>query len=167
MAPQITRLVYDGLLKRLFKGRPRKTSKLHVTGLLWKGQWPMNSPHKGPVMREMFPFDDVIIKHGDDCAELYVVYRCPYEIINCYMLILVIYYGLLYKRQVVFGDDIDTMVSYVLGKSPHCIKFDGVLDIVSFKTSFRTYNSMLSWHCSQLSVSTFLIGYRPAPSLQE
>ena len=24
-------------------------------------RWPMNSPHKGPVMRKRFPFDDVII----------------------------------------------------------------------------------------------------------
>ena len=24
-------------------------------------RWPMNSPHKGPVTRKMFPFDDVII----------------------------------------------------------------------------------------------------------
>ena len=24
-------------------------------------QWPVDSPHKGPVMREMFPFDDVIM----------------------------------------------------------------------------------------------------------
>ena len=23
--------------------------------------WPMNSPHKGPVTRKMFPFDDVIV----------------------------------------------------------------------------------------------------------
>ena len=26
--------------------------------------WPVNSPHKGPVTRKMFPFDDVINKHG-------------------------------------------------------------------------------------------------------
>ena len=25
-------------------------------------QWPVNSPHKGPVTRKMFPFDDVIMK---------------------------------------------------------------------------------------------------------
>ena len=25
-------------------------------------QWPVNSPHKGPVTRKMFPFDDVITK---------------------------------------------------------------------------------------------------------
>ena len=24
-------------------------------------RWPVNSPHKGPVMRKLFPFDDVII----------------------------------------------------------------------------------------------------------
>ena len=27
-------------------------------------QWPVNSPHKGPVMRKMFPFDDVIMSQG-------------------------------------------------------------------------------------------------------
>ena len=25
---------------------------------------PMNSPHKGPVTRKMFPFDDVIMEEG-------------------------------------------------------------------------------------------------------
>ena len=28
-------------------------------------RWPANSPHKGPVTRNMFPFDDVIIIHVD------------------------------------------------------------------------------------------------------
>ena len=27
-------------------------------------QWPVNSPHKGPVTRKMFPFDDVIMNSG-------------------------------------------------------------------------------------------------------
>ena len=27
-------------------------------------RWPVNSPHKGPVTRKMFPFDDVIMKNG-------------------------------------------------------------------------------------------------------
>ena len=26
-------------------------------------RWPVNSPHKGPVTRTMFPFDDVIMKY--------------------------------------------------------------------------------------------------------
>ena len=29
-------------------------------------RWPMNSPHKGPVTRKMFPFDDVIMSLGLD-----------------------------------------------------------------------------------------------------
>ena len=27
-------------------------------------RWPVNFPHKGPVTRKMFPFDDVIMKDG-------------------------------------------------------------------------------------------------------
>ena len=50
------------LLNRLFRRRSRKTSKLRVTGLcVGNSPGPVNSPHKGPVMRKMFPFDDVIM----------------------------------------------------------------------------------------------------------
>ena len=52
----------DCLLDRLFRRRSKKTSKLHVTGLCggihW---WPINSPHKRPVTRKTFPFDDVVM----------------------------------------------------------------------------------------------------------
>ena len=31
-------------------------------------RWPLDSPHKGPVTLTMFPFDDIIINHGQiDC----------------------------------------------------------------------------------------------------
>ena len=50
------------LLNRLFRRRSKKTSKLRVTGLCaWNSPGPVNSPHKGPVTRKMFPFDDVIM----------------------------------------------------------------------------------------------------------
>ena len=50
------------LPKRLFRRRSKKTSKLRVTGLcVGNSPWPVNSPHKGPVTRKMFPFDDVIM----------------------------------------------------------------------------------------------------------
>ena len=50
------------LLNRLFRRRSKKTSKLRVTGLCVENSpGPMNSPHKGPVTRKMFPFDDVIM----------------------------------------------------------------------------------------------------------
>ena len=54
------------LLKPLFRRRSKKTSKLRVTGL-WVGNspGPVNSPHKGPVTRKMFPFDDVITDSND------------------------------------------------------------------------------------------------------
>ena len=46
----------DCLLNRLFGRRPKKISKLRVTGLC-EG----NSPHKWPVTRKMFQFDDAIM----------------------------------------------------------------------------------------------------------
>ena len=53
---------YDCLLNRLFRRRSTKTSTLRVTGLC-AGNSPGTGefPHKGPVTRKMFPFNDVII----------------------------------------------------------------------------------------------------------
>ena len=47
---------HDCLLNRLFRRRSKKTSKLRV---------PVNSPHKWPVTRKMFPFDDAIMYYSD------------------------------------------------------------------------------------------------------
>ena len=53
---------HDCLLNRLFRRRSKKTSKFRISGVC-RGihPWPMNSSHKGPVTRKMFPFDDVIM----------------------------------------------------------------------------------------------------------
>ena len=56
---------HDCLLNRLFSYRSKKTTKLRVTGLC-VGNSPVNSPHKWPVTRKMFPFDDFIM-HGRRC----------------------------------------------------------------------------------------------------
>ena len=51
------------LLNRLVRRISNKTSKLRVTGLcVGNSPGPVNSPHKGPVTRKMFPFDDVIMQ---------------------------------------------------------------------------------------------------------
>ena len=51
------------LLNRLFGRRSKKISKLRVTGLCaGNSPGPVTSPHKGPVTRKMFPFDDVIMQ---------------------------------------------------------------------------------------------------------
>ena len=53
----------EGLLNRLFMRGSKKASKIRVTGF-YEGnsiRWPVISPHKGPVSRKMFPFDDDIM----------------------------------------------------------------------------------------------------------
>ena len=53
------------LLNRLFRRRSKETSKLRVTGLCpGTSPGPVNSPHKWPVTRKMFPFDDVIMSYA-------------------------------------------------------------------------------------------------------
>ena len=60
---------HDCLLNRLFRYRSNQTSKRVITGLC-EGNSPVTGefPHKGPVMRRMFPFNDVIMKHVIDCG---------------------------------------------------------------------------------------------------
>ena len=54
---------HDCLLNRLFQRRSKKTSKLRIIGLC-AGNSPVNSPHKWPVTRKMFPSDDVIMNNA-------------------------------------------------------------------------------------------------------
>ena len=57
-----THQLHDCLLNRLFRRRSKKTSKLRVTGLCeGNSRGPVNSPHKWPITRKLFPFDDVIM----------------------------------------------------------------------------------------------------------
>ena len=63
------------LLNRLFRRRSKKTSKLCVTGLcVGNSPGPVNSPHKGPVTRKMFPFDDVIMPSMTTGILFYYIY---------------------------------------------------------------------------------------------
>ena len=61
MASQITSVtivystVYSGTDQRKHQS---SISLAFVQGIHW---WPVNSPHKGPVTRKMFPFDEVIM----------------------------------------------------------------------------------------------------------
>ena len=55
---------HDCLLRRLFKRRSKRASKLRVTGFC-KGNSPVTSefPAQKPVTPKMFPFDDIIMKY--------------------------------------------------------------------------------------------------------
>ena len=61
----------DCLLNHLFRRRSKKTSKLCITGL-WEGinRSSVDSPHKGPITRKMFPFDDVSMTKTKQCEIL-------------------------------------------------------------------------------------------------
>ena len=52
---------HDCLLNRLFRLRSKKNIKSSSSLAFVRGihRWPANSPHKWPVTRKMFPFDDV------------------------------------------------------------------------------------------------------------
>ena len=73
MASQITSItivystVYSGADQRKYQS---SASLALVMGI---HQWPVNSPHKGPVTRKMFPFDDVIMDYKQpptNCSNL-------------------------------------------------------------------------------------------------
>ena len=57
IASQITSLtIYSGADQRKYQS---SASLAFVRGI---PRWPLNSPHKGPVTREMFPLDDAIME---------------------------------------------------------------------------------------------------------
>ena len=49
-------IVYSGSDQR----KPQNSASLAFVGVIQR--WPVNSPHKGPATRKMFPFDNVIMK---------------------------------------------------------------------------------------------------------
>ena len=63
MASQITdfKKVYSAVCSGPDQRKHQSSASLaFVRGIHW---WPVNSPHKGPVTRKMFPFDDVIMEN--------------------------------------------------------------------------------------------------------
>ena len=73
MASEITSLtiVYSTVYSGADQRRHQSSASLaFVRGIHRR---PVNSPHKWPVTRKMFPFDDVIMEN-DDCAFLSMPY---------------------------------------------------------------------------------------------
>ena len=60
---KLIHLPLDCLFSCLFRLTSTKTSKLCIIGPFVKGmhRWPVDSPHKGPVMWNEFPFHDVFM----------------------------------------------------------------------------------------------------------
>ena len=69
MASQITspKIAYSSVYSGADQRKHQSSASLaFVRGIHW---WPVNSPHKGPLARKMFPFDDVIMWQGTRKAE--------------------------------------------------------------------------------------------------
>ena len=67
---QITSLtiVYSTVYSDVDQRKNQSSASLVVVrGIHW---WPVNSPHKGPVTRKMFPFDDVIMNNSNRCQSI-------------------------------------------------------------------------------------------------
>ena len=72
------------LFSRLIRRRSKKTLKLRVTGLyVGNSPGPVNSPHKWPVTRKKFPFDDVIMYIAIEQYFSWRVIRCCFSRKNC------------------------------------------------------------------------------------
>ena len=65
MRAMVSKSQASRLFAQPFRRRSKKTSKLRVTGLCEGNPFVTGgSPHKGPVTRQIFPFDDVIMCKG-------------------------------------------------------------------------------------------------------
>ena len=67
MASRITSLII--VYSTVYSGADRRKHLRYASLAIvrWTHRWPVNSPHKGPVTREMIPFNDVTISwkpHG-------------------------------------------------------------------------------------------------------
>ena len=78
MASQITGVLI--ICPTVCSGADEKASKLRVTGRCEGiNRWPVDSPHKGPVSRKMFPFDDIIMHEHFSLLAGYVIFCTFYR----------------------------------------------------------------------------------------
>ena len=71
------------LLNRLLGRRSKKKNQSSASLAFVRGihRWPVNSPHKGPVTRKMFPFDDVIMYNANNIDNSYI-YISQHKYVN-------------------------------------------------------------------------------------
>ena len=81
IASQITSLtiVYSTVYSNADQSKHQSSASLAFVREIHRG--PVNFPHKGPVTRKMFPFDDVIMNKTIRHTLVYIVYMtyCKHE----------------------------------------------------------------------------------------
>ena len=77
---------HNCLLNRLFRHRSRKHQSSVSLAFVWGiHRGPVNSPHKWPVTRKMFPFDDVIMNaklHRNLSTRMQGMYHMSISLLN-------------------------------------------------------------------------------------
>ena len=81
MAPQLTgvSIVYSTICFGAHQIKHQSTASL----AFMKGihRWPVNSPHKGPVTRKLFPFDDVIMNRVPSSTDFWMLCLCRHNVL--------------------------------------------------------------------------------------
>ena len=108
-----------------------------VRGIHW---WPVKFPHKGPVTRKMFPFDDVIMmkfvsaqpsvseekfKNTSDCSHeslLMMIQPLQYNPIQNYMHICIIHHGMI-TITILYFITVTAHECHCISKSPGTLLF--------------------------------------------
>ena len=88
VASQITSLtiVYWSVYSGADQRKHQSSASLAFVGGIHR--WPVNSPHKGPVTRKMFPFDDVIMRMEEEVDRPYFseLFSCLINgVFRCYV----------------------------------------------------------------------------------
>ena len=94
MASQITSLtiVYSHVCSGTDQRKHQSSASLAFVRGIHRG--PVNSPHKRPVSRKMFPFDDVIMNPSESIAlEKDVHFRLIQEFFNVYLCVYLIFHS--------------------------------------------------------------------------
>ena len=73
MASQITSLAI--VYSSVYSDQRKHQSSASLAFARGIHRWPMSSPHKGPVTRKMFPFDDVIMYYVSICSRIHPAAR--------------------------------------------------------------------------------------------
>ena len=118
MASQVTSLTT--VCSTVYTGTDQRKHKSSAPLAFVRGihRYPVNSPHKGPVTRKMFPFDDVIISLNWCNGALTVIYGKDSVILNIMMAYIHLHYIDLSLRLIMLKQASITILS-----SRHC-KFD-------------------------------------------
>ena len=99
MVSQITSLTIVYLIVYSDAGQTKHQSSASLAFVRGIHRWPVNSPHKGPVTRKVFPFDDVTIRMSAGCK---VIPRCSVD--KVYVSYIYMYIYIYISESILFGE---------------------------------------------------------------